>query len=82
MSDQKGLDYRWEYSPLTRIGNLFWENAVDPALRYFAEESLKFLQRIRATIQIIVLTAAVESVVPICGILATVIRQPALMITK
>jgi len=49
--------YRWEYSPLARIGNLIWARAVDPTLRFFADDELTAFRKLRGLVQIILLLA-------------------------
>jgi hypothetical protein len=51
-------DYLWEYSPLAKWGDHLWARAVDPALRFFADDHLIFLRRIRGVIQVTLLVAA------------------------
>jgi hypothetical protein len=51
------LDYRWEYSPLAKMGNWFWTHVVNPLLELFADDELKFFRKIRGVIQIILLVA-------------------------
>jgi hypothetical protein len=51
------LGYRWEYSPLARLGNLLWARAIDPLLQLFADDTMVALRRIRGLIQIIVVAA-------------------------
>ena len=50
-------DYRWEYSPLARLGNTIWERAIDPLLRFFADDDLTVLRRTRGVIQVVLLIA-------------------------
>jgi hypothetical protein len=50
-------DYRWEYSPLARFGNIFWSRVIHPTLRLFADQDIEFYRRIRGVIQITVLVA-------------------------
>ena len=49
--------YRWEYSPLARIGNEVWHRVIDPVLRLIADNELDFLLRTRGAIQIILVLA-------------------------
>lgn len=50
-------EYRWEYSPLARSGNSFWERVIDPLLRLFADDTLTAFRRLRGLIQIILFFA-------------------------
>jgi hypothetical protein len=44
--------YRWEYSPLARAGDYVWKYAVDPVLRFFADDELALLRRTRMVVQV------------------------------
>jgi len=50
-------DYRWEYSPLAKLGNAIWTSGIDPLLRLLANDLLTLFRRLRGLIQIILLTA-------------------------
>src|SRR5262245_18006437 len=50
-------DYRWEYSPLARLGNEVWQRAIDPPLRAFANQDVDFLRRTRGLVQCTLLFA-------------------------
>lgn len=52
-------EYRWEYSSLADWGNYAWKHAIDPALRFYANQDLDFLRRTRGVIQLTLLTAIV-----------------------
>jgi hypothetical protein len=54
-----GTEYRWEYSPLARYGNLVWKYGVDPLLQRFANDELTALRRIRGVIQLTILVALI-----------------------
>jgi hypothetical protein len=45
------FEYRWEYSPLAKLGNFIWAHSIDPLLRLCAPESLDLLRRLRGVIQ-------------------------------
>jgi hypothetical protein len=49
--------YRWEYSPLARMGNKIWQDIIDPLLRLIANDELEFFLRMRGVIQIILVVA-------------------------
>ncbi len=52
-------EYRWEYSPLARLGNLTWVYCINRPLMFFAEQDLDMLRRTRGVIQIAILVAIV-----------------------
>jgi len=52
-------DYRWEYSPLARLGNRVWVAGVEPVLCSFSGSELAALRSIRGVVQISVLLAIV-----------------------
>jgi hypothetical protein len=51
--------YRWEYSPLARIGDWLWQRAIDPFLCWMARDRYILLRRGRGLIQLIILCAIV-----------------------
>jgi len=50
-------EYRWEFSPLAKVGNWFWKTVADPILRAFAADELTLLRRVRGIIQVVLLLA-------------------------
>src|SRR5260370_12451566 len=49
--------YDWENSLLARVGDWIWDKAIDPILRFIADDELSAFRTVRGFIQIIILVA-------------------------